>query len=573
MVDPSTHLAAPAPVASALGRLLAAVLATDASAVVLERSSHSARIRIAEPGTADAVAFLLETPDGPAAEALSALEASIQAALASYKSQRNVYLHVVVVNSRGLDVEPLLAKLVPRASLFRGGAHAHVWMPGGNLKTVRGLGSTVLARAVKHLNVGGTAVNLEAVSSVRSQQLEEAGRFFAAIGVRRPVVTWTLAVLSVALFGLQMLWGGGEAFVAAPRMGAAIGELIKAGQIWRLLAPMMLHGNVMHLAFNMMALLSFSPFLEKFLGWRRYLLLYVASGLGGSLAGLLRTQDVTSVGASGAIWGLMVAGAALVTWPRGRLPELVSTSQRTRAWTPVALNAMYSFRPGIDWLAHLGGGAVGALLILSGALTAFPPEIAEAGDGAPPARESFVVRALAVFAAIVTVASVVAALATGRPWELRTAPSLHRVRMVGSDTTVEIPQLIVPPQSDAANATWIFGGLRYDPVCFIFFLPPSEISDEEAANNENALESARETTKPEVLRDFSVVTPTELRKHGEVPYLYNRQTTQDQRSAETYTLIRGKRVVQTMVLTSSITSDPWRAAASEVPFSMMLGSP
>src|SRR5260370_13797086 len=87
-----------------------------------------------------------------------------------------------------------------------------------------------------------------------------------------------------------------------------------------------------------------------------------------------------SVGASGGIWGLMVAGAVLVTWPRERLPALISAAQRKRAWTPVLINGFYSFTPGIDWLAHLGGGLTRGLLVLFGLITAGIPLAADADD-------------------------------------------------------------------------------------------------------------------------------------------------------------------------------------------------
>lgn len=556
--------------ASELDRLLAAILATDPLAIVLERFPHGALLRLGEPAAAEAVAMLLETGEGSPDEALAALRARIETTLANYEGHKGLQLHIAVVNSRGLDVGPFLVGIVPpRTTVFRpSDRHAHVLTPGAPLKTVRGLASSVLVRAVQHLGSGAT-VNLEAVSAQRSEETEEARRFFARIGTRRPLVTWTIAGLSVALFGLQLLWGGGEAYAAAPRMGAFIGELIKAGQVWRLLAPMMLHGNVIHLGFNMMALLSFSPFLERFLGWRRYLILYVASGMGGSLAGLLRTNDVTSVGASGAIWGLMVAGAALVTWPRGRLPALVTASQRTRAWTPVAINAVYSFQPGIDWLAHLGGGVVGGLLMMSGVLTA---GVSGAGDErSPPAHETLLVRALAVLSAIATGLSVIVALVTGRPWELRSAPTLTRAKLAGSEFTVELPPLTTPPQRFPDRGVWAFGGIRLDPVAFEFHLGAENAGDANALESADALEDAEEQLAPALEKDFSLATPTELRHHGRVNYLFHRQTAQGGRVAlETYIFVRQKRLVRVMVLSTSGTSAPWRAAADAVPFSLTL---
>jgi rhomboid protease GluP len=303
--------------------------------------------------------------------------------------------------------------------------------------------------------------------------------------------------------------------------------------------------------------------------------LYVASGLGGSLAGLLRTQDVVSVGASGGIWGLMVAGAVLVTWPRGRLPALVAASQRNRAWAPVGINAFYSLQPGIDWLAHLGGGIIGGLLMLSGVLTVGIPVAAAPHDGAArhassPARtrDPVVVRALALLAAALVLISVVISLGQGRPWELRSSPSLGRVKMEGSDATIELPRLITPPHVDREHYTWTFGGLKYDPLGFVISFSPGRLTEDQAAHGEEQLKAIIGEVKPELLEGATLTTPNELRKHDGEPYLYSQQTMSDKRTADTYWLIRQERFARVIVIAYSSTPAPWRAAAGEVPFSI-----
>ena len=122
--------------------------------------------------------------------------------------------------------------------------------------------------------------------------MNEAQRFVAKLSERRPVVTWTMATASVVIFGLQLLWGQGDPVASASRMGAGSKVLVEAGQVWRLLTVMVLHASFAHLAFNMVALFGFGTFLERFLGWRRYLLLYVVSGLGGSLVTMGSTGEI-----------------------------------------------------------------------------------------------------------------------------------------------------------------------------------------------------------------------------------------------------------------------------------------
>ncbi|HEX4161271.1 MAG TPA: rhomboid family intramembrane serine protease [Acidimicrobiales bacterium] len=125
-------------------------------------------------------------------------------------------------------------------------------------------------------------------------------------------------------------------------------------QYYRAFTAMFLHANFQHILFNMIALLIVGPAVEVLLGRTRFLLLYLLAGLAGSVASyLLSPAYIFGLGASGAIMGLM--GAYVVIGLRRRLPI-----------APVVLllglNLIIGFTGGIDWRAHLGGLAVGALL-------------------------------------------------------------------------------------------------------------------------------------------------------------------------------------------------------------------
>jgi membrane associated rhomboid family serine protease len=125
-------------------------------------------------------------------------------------------------------------------------------------------------------------------------------------------------------------------------------------QYYRAFTAMFLHANFQHILFNMIALLIVGPAIEVLLGRTRFLALYLLAGLAGSVASyLLSPAYIFGLGASGAIMGLM--GAYVVLGLRRRLPI-----------APVVLllglNLIIGFTSGIDWRAHLGGLAVGALL-------------------------------------------------------------------------------------------------------------------------------------------------------------------------------------------------------------------
>jgi len=111
---------------------------------------------------------------------------------------------------------------------------------------------------------------------------------------------------------------GDMAWVASQwGLGANTG-LVFQGEFWRLLSNVFLHGGILHLLFNSWALLTVGPLMEEIFGPRRLLALYVATGIGSSLVSAVWRLGgpVYSVGASGAICGLIGAAAAW-GWMRG----------------------------------------------------------------------------------------------------------------------------------------------------------------------------------------------------------------------------------------------------------------
>jgi rhomboid protease GluP len=172
---------------------------------------------------------------------------------------------------------------------------------------------------------------------------------------RRTPVTLLLLVAIAAGYVLQLLYGD-----ELTSLGANYGPAIRAGEYWRLVTSMFLHGGLVHLALNGWALFQLGALLETLMGSSRMLLVYFVTGIAGSLASATFTQQ-PSVGASGAIFGLLGALIAYLLRRRGALtPQGKSILMQLVGWA--VINVFFGFStPGIDNSAHLGGCAAGLL--------------------------------------------------------------------------------------------------------------------------------------------------------------------------------------------------------------------
>ena len=178
---------------------------------------------------------------------------------------------------------------------------------------------------------------------------------------RVPPVTVALVVALGAVFGVEVVAGALDSRDAIIAAGALLREAVVAGEWWRLVSATFLHGSGDHLLSNVIALFILGMVCEHGFGRGQYLILYAASGVGGSLLSLLTTPG-PSVGASGAIFGLQ--GAAIVLFRRHRDRLLV---RDRRIGFVLLVWAAYSIFGGIldpyvDNGAHLGGAVTGALV-------------------------------------------------------------------------------------------------------------------------------------------------------------------------------------------------------------------
>jgi len=126
---------------------------------------------------------------------------------------------------------------------------------------------------------------------------------------------------------------------------------VKNGEIWRLITSMFMHANVYHLFCNMYALYVVGSLVEKYYGKLKYFLIYIGSGIMGSLFSVVLSSNF-SVGASGAIFGLF--GAMLVFGYKYR--TILDTFLRSTIIPILIVNLAIGFIiPSIDMFAHIGG--------------------------------------------------------------------------------------------------------------------------------------------------------------------------------------------------------------------------
>jgi membrane associated rhomboid family serine protease len=183
-----------------------------------------------------------------------------------------------------------------------------------------------------------------------------ARRFGAPVGI----VTRVLIGINVAVYLLELALGGtvNGTNNTIYEHGVLFGPIVADGEWWRLITAAFLHYGPFHLGLNMLVLWFIGPALEEYLGPPRYLLLYLVAGLAGSAGALILSPDSLTVGASGAIWGLM--GAAVLLEAR-RIYVFGG-----QAMGLVVFNLIFTLLvPGVSLGGHIGGGIGGAAAALA----------------------------------------------------------------------------------------------------------------------------------------------------------------------------------------------------------------
>lgn len=182
---------------------------------------------------------------------------------------------------------------------------------------------------------------------------------------RTPFLTYALLCIYAAVFGLATLAGGTEDPDVLLDFGAMFGPYISEGEYWRLFTATFLHSGIMHLGFNGLSLFIFGQMVERWYGHARFALVYVLSGLAGSVSSYLLNSIAIGAGASGAIFGVIGAMAAFFLIQRRAFGKYAQNSL-IGVGVIVAVNIFIGVStPGIDNWAHVGGLVSGFLLGLA----------------------------------------------------------------------------------------------------------------------------------------------------------------------------------------------------------------
>jgi len=170
--------------------------------------------------------------------------------------------------------------------------------------------------------------------------------------------TYLFLLLNFVVFLLEIFHGGSKNTEVLIKLGAKYNPRLWMGDYWRLVTPLFLHAGWEHFLFNSLALLQLGSLVEIFFGHLKFCLIYIISGLFGSLAGAIFRPEMISVGASGAIFGLL--GALL--YFSIRKPLTARKIFGRSLWLMLGVNLCLGFLiPGIDYYGHLGG-LIGGLL-------------------------------------------------------------------------------------------------------------------------------------------------------------------------------------------------------------------
>lgn len=187
---------------------------------------------------------------------------------------------------------------------------------------------------------------------------------------REPRVVYALMAVTIFVYLLQYMtqnhllsFGISCPYFNSPDLPACFGlkvnELIIAGQWWRLITPVFLHANLLHIGFNMYALYALGPELERHFGHLAFLLLYLLSGFAGVALSFMLT-GAPSLGASTAVFGLLAAQGVFAY----RNQRVFGRRARAALMSIVniaAINLLIGLTPGIDNWGHVGG-LIGGLI-------------------------------------------------------------------------------------------------------------------------------------------------------------------------------------------------------------------
>ena len=208
----------------------------------------------------------------------------------------------------------------------------------------------------------GIDLIVNVTNDINAKTVEENKVFTKIFEPKKMIITPIIIAICVLVFIAMYIWDrGSEDTITLLMFGANFRPLVQAGEVWRLATSMFLHIGIIHLLVNMYSLLIIGRQLESFLGKWKFLIVYLGSGILGSLLSVVIHSSI-SAGASGAIFGLL--GSLLYFGYHYRL--YLGTVLKTQVIPIIIINLLIGFMvPGIDNFAHIGGLVGGYLITMA----------------------------------------------------------------------------------------------------------------------------------------------------------------------------------------------------------------
>lgn len=205
----------------------------------------------------------------------------------------------------------------------------------------------------------GMELFMKITNDIEKHNQADAKRVENVFKMKKPIITYSLVIINILMYIIPILFGTYNALLDKYSI---YGPAVRAGQYYRLITGTFIHANIFHLFFNCYALAILGSQLESFLGKPKYLIVYLFSALIGSLFSVTFAGNYYSIGASGAILGLMGSLVYFGYHYRVYLGNVV----KSQIIPLILMNLGIGFLvPGIDNSAHIGGLLGGALITVA----------------------------------------------------------------------------------------------------------------------------------------------------------------------------------------------------------------
>lgn len=204
----------------------------------------------------------------------------------------------------------------------------------------------------------GLELFIKITNDINQKNKENAEQAKDVFDRKKPIITTILVVANILIYVLSILFGQYKEVVNS---FCVYGPFIRLGEYYRLITGIFLHGNILHLLFNCYALWIIGSQIESFMGKWKYLIIYLFSGLMGSLFSIT-FSNYASIGASGAIFGLLGSMLYFGYHYRVYLGNVI----RSQIIPLIILNLAFGFMlSGVDNFAHIGGLLGGVLITIA----------------------------------------------------------------------------------------------------------------------------------------------------------------------------------------------------------------